>query len=180
VPRNSFIWIHAALLCALWIVPGAHGEEIKTKSADAEIRITDDSFTCLSKMTKVRHFYVTNLLGDTKGTVTVASSDKGGVYPPGSVVQLVPGEAMVKHKTGWNVATRDWEFFELNVSPQGTVIGKRGFTDVVNRFGGNCFTCHARAKPEFDFICETEHGCNPIPITREQIAKIQEADPRCR
>jgi hypothetical protein len=26
---------------------------------------------------------------------------------------------------------------------------------------------------------ELEHGCDPIPVTREVIAGIQEADPRC-
>jgi hypothetical protein len=149
-------------------------------SAAAKIEVTDSSFKCLAKMTKVKHFYVDNLLGNVAATVAVAKSDKGGVYPPGSVVQLVPGEVMVKHKPGYNAATRDWEFFELNATAEGTTIGKRGFVDVVNRFGGNCFGCHVQAKPEYDLICEADHGCKPIPVTREQIAKIQEADPRCK
>ena len=45
---------------------------------------------------------------------------------------------MVKRDKGFNPATHDWEFFELDVSKDGTQIGKRGFADVVNRFGGNC------------------------------------------
>jgi hypothetical protein len=150
------------------------------KAAAAKIDIGDGSFKCLAKMTKVKHFYVDNLLGNVAATVAAAKSDKGGVYPPGSVVQLVPGEAMVKHKPGYNAATRDWEFFELNASATGTTIGKRGFVDVVNRFGGNCFGCHVQARPEFDLICEADHGCKPIPVTREQIASIQAADPRCK
>ncbi len=172
--------LSAVLLVAVAFAPAAFGAEAKTTANDPEIKVTGDSFRCLSKMAKVRHFFVDNLLGDVKGTLVVASSEQGGVYPPGSVVQLIPGEVMVKHKPGFNTATRDWEFFELNVSAQGTTIGKRGFTDVINRFGGNCFTCHVRAKPEYDLICEMGHGCDPIPISRETIAKIQEGDPRCK
>ncbi len=151
-----------------------------TAEADLpELKVDAEAFQCLKKMTKVRHFFVDNLLGDLAATVAVAQSTDGGVYPPGSVVQLVPTEVMVKHRPGWNAATRDWEFFELTVSEQGSSIHKRGFVDVVNRFGGNCFACHIKAQPKFDLICELDHGCDPIPISREVIAGIQEADPRC-
>jgi hypothetical protein len=150
----------------------------------AEIAVTDltidaDTFKCLDDMTKVRHFFVDNLLGDLQSTLAIAESTEGGVYPPGSVVQLVPTEVMIKHGEGWNAATRDWEFFELDVSADGSSIRNRGFTDVVNRFGGNCFACHIKAEPQYDLICERDHGCDPIPITREVIAGIQSEDPRC-
>ncbi|MBT8103909.1 MAG: hypothetical protein KJO95_13125 [Gammaproteobacteria bacterium] len=144
-----------------------------------ELSIDADSFRCLTDMTAIRHFFVDNLLGDLDATIAVAESTDGGVYPPGSVVQLVPTEAMVKHPPGFNAATRDWEFFELDVSADGNSIRNRGFVDVVNRFGGNCFACHIKAEPKYDLICELEHGCDPIPITREMIAGIQAADPRC-
>lgn len=75
--------------------------------------------------------------------------------------------------------TNDWEFFELDVSKEGSKIRRRGFADVVNRFGGNCFTCHVKARPEFDFVCENDHGCDPIPITRRMLAALQKTDPRC-
>jgi len=32
---------------------------------------------------------------------------------------------------------------------------------------------------EYNLICELDHGCDPIPVTRELIAGIQAADPRC-
>ncbi len=86
---------------------------------------------------------------------------------------------MVKHGEGWNAATRDWEFFELDVSEEGSSIRSRGFVDVVNRFGGNCFGCHVKARPEWDLICEKDHGCDSIPVTAEQILQLQQADPRC-
>ena len=144
-----------------------------------ELKIDADSFVCLSQMTAVRHYFVDNLSGDLAATVAAAEATDGAVFPPGSVVQLVPTEAMVKHKSGWNVATNDWEFFELDVSAEGSSIRNRGFTDVVNRFGGNCFACHIKAEAKYDLICELDHGCDPIPVTREVIAGIQQQDPRC-
>ena len=86
---------------------------------------------------------------------------------------------MVKHPKGFSEATKDWEFFELNVSSDGAEINKRGFVDVVNRFGGNCLGCHVMARPEFDLICETGHGCDPIPLTAEMTALLQKTDARC-
>lgn len=148
--------------------------------AEDAIPIDDHSFKCLNQMTKVRHFYVDNLLGDLDATVAVANSAAGGTYPPGSVLQLFAGEAMVKQRPGYNPATKDWEFFELDVSPEGSKIAKRGFVDVVNRFGGNCFGCHAAAKPEFDLVCEQDHGCAPIPVTRAMFGTLQKTDPRCQ
>ena len=85
----------------------------------------------------------------------------------------------MKHPRGFSAVTRDWEFFELEVSAEGTRIGKRGFADVVNRFGGNCLGCHAKAKPEFDLICEQGHGCDPIPLTAEVTTLLQKTDARC-
>lgn len=149
-------------------------------AADARVvEVTAGTFRCLTDMTPVRHFYVDNLLDNLEGTLVVANSADGGVYPPGSVVQLLTTEVMVKHGKGWNAATRDWEFFELDVSAAGSSIRNRGFTDVINRFGGNCFACHVRARPEWDLICEKDHGCEPVPLSREKILELQQADPRC-
>lgn len=143
------------------------------------LAIDDSSFQCMLDMHKVRHFYVDNLYPEKLEETKAVAAAGQGTYPPGSVVQLVPAEVMVKHPPGYNAATKDWEFFELEVSPEGGTIGKRGFVDVVNRFGGNCFACHVKAKPEFDMICEQDHGCDPIPLTRDVIAVIQKTDPRC-
>ena len=80
--------------------------------------VTEASFKCLSEMIPVRGFFVDNLSGDIDATVKVAQSSVGGVYPPGSVVQLVPTEVMVKRETGFSPVTKDWEFFELDVDRQ--------------------------------------------------------------
>lgn len=150
-----------------------------TGSVTHAAEVGDDSFRCIRDMTPVRGFYVDNLNGDVAATVAAANAEGGANYPAGSVVQLVPGEAMVKHDAGFSPATRDWEFFELNVSAQGTTIGKRGFADVVNRFGGNCFACHVKAEPRWDMVCEQGHGCDPIPLTATMTRAIQKTDPRC-
>jgi hypothetical protein len=152
---------------------------LSASSASSAEDITATTFDCIRDMTPVRHFYVDNLNGDIEATVAVANSPEGGAYPEGSVVQLVPGEAMIKRSAGFSPATNDWEFFELDVSPEGTAIRKRGFADVVNRFGGNCFACHVKAEAKWDLICDNNHGCDPIPLTRSVIATIQKTDPRC-
>jgi len=145
----------------------------------AAFPISDKSFKCITAMTHVRHFYVDNLAGNLAGTVKVAQAATGD-YPVGSVLQLVPTEVMVKREKGFNATTRDWEFFELNLTPEGSAIRTRGFQEVNNRFGGNCFTCHVKARAEFDLVCDNNHGCDPIPITRAMSGALQRTDPRCK
>ena len=106
--------------------------------------------------------------------------DMAGAGIPGSVLQLVPTEVMIKQPAGTNPATKDWEFFELDVDENGSKIRKRGFADVVNRFGGNCFACHVAAKPEWDMICEKGHGCQKLPIPHMAVKALQNTDPRCK
>ena len=173
-------WIGAVAVAmrGFAVITGANSHA-QTVAKPAVVAVTDASFSCIRKLTAVRGFYVSNLLGNNDATVKAASSTTGAVYPVGSLVQLVPTEAMVKREAGFNPATKDWEFFELAVTPQGTKIGKRGAGEVVNRFGGNCLSCHIAAKPEFDLICEQTHGCAPIPVTPVMAKAIQNTDPRC-
>lgn len=154
-------------------------EEQAPKAEEATVNIDESSFSCIRDMTPVRHFYVDNLLGNIKDTLAVANAPEGAVYPVGSVVQLVPTEVMVKREAGTFPATGDWEFFELEVNESGSKIAKRGFVDVMNRFDGNCFTCHLPAKESWDFICESGHGCEPIPIDHKMTGALQRSDPRC-
>ena len=143
-----------------------------------EVVIDNSTFDCIRDMTPVRRFFVDNLEGDPEGTVRISEAGEG-TYPPGSVVQLVPGEAMIKRAESFSPATSDWEFFELDVAKEGSSIRTRGFVDVVNRFDGNCFACHIKANPGRDMICESGHGCDPIPLTPLMIKAIQNTDPRC-
>lgn len=147
-----------------------------TKPA-TKVVVTDATFSCIRNLKPVRGYYVGNVLGNVEASVKAAEAS--GKYPLGSVVQLVPTEAMVKREAGYNAATNDWEFFELAVSKTSTTIHVRGAGEVVNRFGGNCLSCHAPAGPKFDMVCEQDHGCAPIPITPIMAKAIQNTDPRC-
>jgi hypothetical protein len=153
--------------------------------ATEKVEFSANDFKCLTDMQPVRGFFVDNLLGDIDATLEAANQESNIIYPVGSVVQLVPTEVMVKREAGFNPATKDWEFVELLVSAQGSKIKVRGATEVVNKFGGNCFACHVKAKSEFDMICEQDHGCDPInlpngsTLTQQMIKGIQQQDPRC-
>ena len=131
-------------------------------AAEPKVMVDDNSFKCITEMTKVRHFFVDNLLGNVADTVAVANAGTGD-YPEGSVVQIMPNEVMIKQQKGFSPATRDWEFFWIDLDKNGAKIFTRGFAEVNNRLGLNCFACHVKARPEHDFICETEHGCDPLP-----------------
>ena len=151
---------------------------ISSGSWATDTTIDDKTFGCIRDMTPVREFFVSNLQGNLDGTLAVSNAGTGK-YPEGSVIQLVPTEVMVKREEGFSPVTKDWEFIELQVSYQGTKIVKRGTTDVVNQFGGNCFACHVKANPGRDMVCEQGNGCDPIPLTPTMIKGIQNTDPRC-
>ena len=62
---------------------------------------------------------------------------------------------------------------------EGTTIDARGTDSVVNQFGGNCFGCHAKAAPQWDFICGADHGCDPLGLSPQIIEGVQQGDARC-
>ena len=146
---------------------------------EGDVDMRPEDFVCVRDWPKVRAFHITNLLGYEAEALAVANSPDGGTYPPGTVIQLIPTEAMVKREAGWSPGTNDWEFFALQVDAQGTTIAARGKTEVVNAFNGNCFDCHAKAEPQWDLVCEDTHGCDPLFIDDEVIQALQDGDPRC-
>ena len=136
-------------------------------------------FECLKDWERVRNIRLTNKLGRLEEALSLARDPRPGQqYPAGTIIQLFPGEAMVKRAPGYDPANNDWEYFELATSARGTEILKRGRDDIVNMFGAQCFGCHEAAR-DFDFICENDHGCVELPVTGAQIAVLQEGDPRC-
>jgi hypothetical protein len=143
---------------------------------DLDMKATD--FECVLRWTMVGGYRITNKLGH--DPLPVANNPSGGgAFPVGTIIQIVPTEAMVKRRTGFDATTHDWEFFALAVSASGTTINKRGTSDVVNAFGGNCLTCHAKAMPAFDMVCGTTHGCDPLPLSEAQLISLQNSDARC-
>jgi hypothetical protein len=177
--KRAIACLFGLALAACAAPPAPEPQLAGAPPATKALAVTDASFGCIRDLKSVRGYYVGNLLGNLDATVAVAMKAEGGDYPPGSVVQLVPGEAMVKHPPGFNAATKDWEFFELDVQPTATKIRVRGTTEAVNQFGGNCLTCHAQAEAKWDMICEQGHGCAPIPVTPTMAKAIQNTDPRC-
>jgi len=156
------------------------GDETGDETGEVEDPMLEaEDFGCILEWPKVRRFRVTNVLGDLDATLAVAESPEGGTYPVGSLIQLVPMEAMLKRAPGFAPQSNDWEFFSLSVDAEGTEILARGADEVVNAFGGNCFDCHSKAEPQWDLICEQDHGCDPLPLTAEQFEALQNSDPRC-
>jgi hypothetical protein len=150
-----------------------------TQAPPEDIVMKPEDFPKITDMTSVRHFFIDNRLGHLDQTLAVANNPNGGVYPVGTLIQLIPTEAMVKRRAGFDPTTNDWEFFALKVSADGvTNVADHGSAQVINQLGLNCLNCHAKADKKFDLVCEDTHGCDPLPITFEQIKIVQSRDPR--
>jgi hypothetical protein len=145
-----------------------------------DITVTEQTFDCILdwpavRNTRIKHSDPEKL----KEAMRIfADSIPDTEYPVGTILQLVPFEAMVKHPRETFPKTNGWEFFALDVSAAGTKIRDRG-ENVVNLLQGvTCLSCHEPAS-RFDFVCEKGHGCAPIPLDDEKIREVQAADPRC-
>ncbi len=176
------VWVSTlGVAVVLLLGLAASGQQVLTprsRPAGQEIHVQASDFRSLRSMTRVRGFFVDNRLGHLKQALHVANSRKGGVYPVGTIILLIPQAAGVKRRKGYDPATHDWEFFTPQATAQGTTILTAGTAAVVNRFGGSCLGCHSAAPPQFDVVCEHNHGCAPLPIGDDVIAQIQRFDPR--
>jgi hypothetical protein len=165
-----------------WSCGGDDDDDVGAQAdagAAEDLDMTASDFACILDGTKLHKFFLWNPLGHLDDAARVANSTSGGTYPVGTIIQLLPVEAMVKRRAGWSPTTADWEFFALEVSGTGTSIAARGTEDVMNMFGGNCFECHSKAEARWDMVCETAHGCEPLPFGDDAIEMIQNADSRC-
>ena len=146
-----------------------------------DLVIAEESFGCLLDLPKVRNTRIQN--PDSKKLKEAIRIFRDSVpdkeYPTGTVLQLIPTEAMVKHERAAFPNTNGWEFFALKVSADGTAILERGDKVLNASLKKPCLDCHSPAA-KFDFVCEKGHGCAPIPVTDQQIAAMQAADPRCK
>ena len=159
---------------------GSNQASTTTSSSEDFVAQADD-FVNLADMTAVRDFFVDNRSGHLAEAVAIARDGGTGTYPVGTIIQLIPQEAMVKRRAGFDPGSNDWEFFELDISEEGTTIHQRGGAEIVNRFGsGSCSSCHSAAEPEYDFVCEDDHGCEPLPVSDEFIDDLQANDIRPR
>ena len=171
----------AAVCMMILVVPGCgsdDGAPVMTQEPEDFVAEASD-FECLQDWERIRNIRITNALGHLDEALELARNPvPGAQYPVGTMVQLVPFEAMVKRGPDFDPENNNWEYFELGVSANGTEIRTRGRDEVINQFGGQCFPCHEAAR-DFDFICEKDHGCIKLPLTDDLITRVQNNDPRC-
>ena len=134
--------------------------------------------SCIATGTKVGHTWIQHAdAAKLKEAVRIYETKaENADYPEGTVVRLIPQEAMIKHSKAAFPTTNGWEYFALAVTPQGTTVRGRG-DEASNRLG-TCKSCHSGATKS-DAICGGGPGCTAVPLTEEQIATLQKNDPRC-
>jgi hypothetical protein len=145
-----------------------------------DIAVSEQTFDCILEWPKVRNTRIKHSDPEKlkEATRIFADSIPDREYPVGTILQLVPFEAMVKHPRETFPKTNGWEFFALDVSEAGTKIRDRGDNVVNLSQGVTCLSCHQPAA-RFDFVCEKGHGCAPIPFGDQKIGELQRSDPRC-
>ena len=187
--NTACVWGSALVLASVLFVAcggASSGRHTTAAPTTSTTRVVEDAklgaeaLRNVNLMTRVGDHFVDNVRGHLVQALAVARAAKGGRYPVGTIIQLVPQEAMVKRAPGFSPATDDWEFFSLDVSAKGTRILSRGGAKVLNRFGGSCASCHGAAESQFDFVCGADHGCAPLPIGSDVITALQRSDPRPR
>src|ERR1700693_5578229 len=128
-----------------------------TVSAD-DLVITEKSFGCVLNLPKVRNTRIQNpdpeKLKEAIRIFRDSVPDKE--YPTGTVLQLIPTEAMVKHDRAAFPNTNGWELFALKVSADGTTIQDRGDKVLNTSLKKPCLESHSPAA-KLDFVCEKTH-----------------------
>jgi hypothetical protein len=139
----------------------------------------ESDFRCLERGRKIegKSFYVFHRSKKRlRKAVKIATRDlPERRYPVGTILQLLPAEAMVKRGGRFNREGGGWEWFRLAVTRDGTRIAARGGAEVANPLG-SCQGCHAAAA-RFDFVCEG-HGAPGLDLPPDVIRALQQ-DPRC-
>ncbi len=101
-------------------------------------------------------------------------------YPVGTILQVLPLEAMIKRRHGFNPDGNDWEFVRLEPTPDGrSKILADGKGEVANALG-SCQACHRLLAQNHDLVCGFVIGAAGLGLTDEQLATIQAGDPRCK
>jgi hypothetical protein len=175
------VWCQRSLwVCTRTLLAAGLGFSILYSASAQDITVSEQTFGCILDWPKVRNTYFKHSdpekLKEAMRIFRDSVPDKQ--YPVGTILQLVPFEAMVKHPRAKFPNTNGWEFFFLDVSKEGTKIKDRGEHVVNLSQGVTCLSCHLPAA-KFDFVCEKGHGCAPIPFDDQKIAEIQNADLRC-
>jgi hypothetical protein len=151
--------------------------------ARAEFKAKAHDFKCLLSGAQPagKHFYIFHRnKRKLKQALAIAEGNlPGEEYPVGTIIQLLPVEAMAKRGGKYNPSGHGWEFFRLSISSRNkSEIVDRGGAEVANF--ASCQGCHlgGQAAPH-DLICEG-NGAAALFLTDAQIAGLQQGDPRCK
>ena len=175
------VWCHVSpWVCTTTLLAVGLGVSMLPSASAQDITVSKQSFGCILDWPKVRNTRFKHAdpekLKEAMRIFRESVPDKE--YPVGTILQLIPNEAMVKHPRERFPNTNGWEFFDLDVSEERTRIRDRGESVVNLSQGVTCLSCHQPAA-RFDFVCEKGHGCAPIPFDDQKIAALQKADRRC-
>src|ERR1700758_778615 len=107
---------HTSILRRIAFVPGLGLFSICGVLAD-DIVVSEQTFSCILDWPKVRNTYINNADPEKlKEAIRIFRDDISDTeYPLGTILQVIPSEAMVKHQRGTFAKTNDWELFALDV-----------------------------------------------------------------
>jgi len=181
MPTFITVWRHMSVgICTRILLAAGLVFSLVPGTAAEDVTVSEKTFGCILDWPKVRNTRFKH--SDPKKLKEAMRIFRDSVpdkeYPVGTIMQLVPFEAMVKHPREKFPNTNGWEFFALEVSEAGTKIRDRGEQVVNLSQGVTCLSCHQPAA-RFDFVCEKGHGCAPLPFDDQKLAEIQRADLRC-
>ena len=92
-----------------------------------EIAVSEQTFSYILDWPKVRGTYIKNADPQKLQAMRIFRENVPDTeYPVGTILQVIPFEAMIKHQHGTFAKTHDWEFFALDASAAGTKITDRG------------------------------------------------------
>lgn len=141
--------------------------------------VPQEILSCISDGTKVRHSFIQHADPAKRQEAVRLYENKveNADYPEGTIIRMIPQEAMVKRTKAAFPKSNGWEYFAVQVTPQGSSVRERG--EAASNRLGTCQNCHSGAVKS-DLICGGGPGCAAVPLTEEQIATLQANDPRCK
>lgn len=172
--RGSASALASIVVCLAFAAPARAGREFVAEAGD--FRCLTDGVRASGMSFYISHKHKAALKKAVAKTKRGKLGKKG--YPVGTILQLLPFEAMVKRGGKFNPAGHGWEYFKINVVDGQTQISARGGVEVAN-FIGSCQGCHENLAAAHDAVCEFVIGASGLGLTAEQLAALQASDPRC-
>ena len=122
------VWCHFCVgVCTGTLLAVGVGFSLSSSASAQDLTVTEQTFGCILDWSKVRNTRLKHADPEKlKEAIRIfRDSVPDKEYPVGTILQLVPFEAMVKHPHEKFPNTNGWEFFALEVSEAGTTIRDR-------------------------------------------------------